>query len=568
VRRQEPAHVRRDAVLEPPPGACGDGGFRKGDDGIVLLGVVGAMLILATFLLTMVAYTVASVPAARRDQDAKTAVAAAEAGLEEYLARLDADANYWKNGNLDPANPALQDPSQRAPAGRVIPGTGTAGARYRYSLLTTPAQTAKSGIIRLKVTGSTPGTGGNPVERTLTASLTPKGFLGFIYLSDAEVTDPDLVGGKAICKNYYYPYGGQPSRGSGNGCAEIQWTGGDTVRGPLHSNDALQINGLVNFTDSRTESSWPALNVATPPAQTWWTTTGQGPPLAGFAPKYAAPLALPAGNSELLKQVEPDVDGDGAVGPGCYYAGATRITFQGTSMRVYSPSTTRTGTPSRCLDVANRGVEQTKPIPPVIYVDGTTNSCTLGTVGYPRSGEQYTVGSSTAPSWASFSGTATTNYDCSRGSVYAQGTVTGQVTVAARDDVVVTDDLTLAAGTTGTDVVGLVAGNYVWVYHPVNSSGANLSGAPVVNDLQAAVLSLRHSFVVQNWSKGTPLGTLNVTGAIAQKLRGPVGTGSSTSIASGYYKNYVYDSRLSVMQPPYFLTPDSSPWQVSALTDK
>src|SRR3712207_8056334 len=37
-----------------------------------------------------------------------------------------------------------------------------------------------------------------PVERTLTASLTPKGFLSFIYLSDVEVTDPDLVGGNAI----------------------------------------------------------------------------------------------------------------------------------------------------------------------------------------------------------------------------------------------------------------------------------------------------------------------------------------------------------------------------------
>ncbi len=543
---------------------------RKGDDGIALVSIVGAMLILATFLLTMVAFTVSAVPGARRDQDAKAAVAAAEAGLDEYLARLDADTNYWKNGNADPSNPALQDPSRPVLPGRVIPGTGTAGARYRYTLLTTPSQTAKSGIIRLQVTGSsTPdAAGGTPVERTLTASITPKGFLSFIYLSDVEVTDPDLVGGNAICKNYYYSYGSQPARGSSSGCSEIQWTGGDTVRGPLHSNDALQINGPVNFTDPRTESSWPALNVAAPPARSWWTTTSQGPPLAGFSPKYAAPLALPAGNSELLQQVEPDVDGDGAVGSGCYYTGATRIIFQGASMRVYSPSTTRAGTPSRCLDVANRGVEQTKPIPPVIYVDGTTNSCTLGAVGYPRTGEQYTQGSSTAPSWASFSGTATTNYDCSRGSVYVQGTVAGQTTIAARDDVVVTDDLTLAGGTTGTDVMGLVAGNYVWIYHPVNSTGGNLAGVPVVNDVQAAVLSLRHSFVVQNWSKGSPLGTLNVTGAIAQKFRGPVGTGTSSSIATGYYKNYVYDSRLSVMQPPYFLKPDSSPWQVSAITDK
>src|SRR4051812_1785391 len=153
------------------------------------------MFVLATFLLTMVTFTVAGVPAARRDQDAKTAVAAAEAGLEEYLARLDADTNYWKNGNVDSANPALQDPSRPVIRGRIIPGTGTAGARFRYTLLTTPAQIARSGVIRLKVTGSSsPGNSANPVERSLTASLTPKGFLSFIYLSDVEVTDPDLIG--------------------------------------------------------------------------------------------------------------------------------------------------------------------------------------------------------------------------------------------------------------------------------------------------------------------------------------------------------------------------------------
>ena len=57
------------------------------------------------------------------------------------------------------------------------------------------------------------------------------------------------------------------------------------------------------------------------------------------------------------------------------------------------------------------------------------------------------------------------------------------------------------------------------------------------------------------------------TGAIAQKFSGPVGTGSETSISTGYYKNYVYDNRLAVLQPPYFLKSDSSPWVVSSLTD-
>jgi hypothetical protein len=60
-------------------------------------------------------------------------------------------------------------------------------------------------------------------------------------------------------------------------------------------------------------------------------------------------LPLPEANTELTKYVDPDVDNDGAVGPGCYYTGATRIMFPGTTMRVFSPNTSPVDTPSRCL---------------------------------------------------------------------------------------------------------------------------------------------------------------------------------------------------------------------------
>ena len=56
---------------------------------------------------------------------------------------------------------------------------------------------------------------------------------------------------------------------------------------------------------------------------------------------------------------------------------------------------------------------------------------------------------------------------------------------------------------------------------------------------------------------------LTVTGAIVQKYRGPVGTGSSTGgIASGYLKNYYYDDRFRYRSPPYFLTPIAAAWDV------
>lgn len=592
------------------------------DDGMALVMVLGTMVFLTLFLLTALAYAMASAVPSRGQQDAKAAIAAAQAGVDEYIARLNADNSYWTRGNTDPANQAF------SAAGRFIQGTGGTGATYRYQVLTAPADIARNGRIQLQVTGeSSPGNGTRSVTRTVTATLEPKGFLNYVYFSDIEVIDPALMPASYLqvtrdgrqyppgqssrryamrpmdgCGLYYYTgrspsgftvSGGQPAtvglwstsanswysapgsvtsgtiRGLDAVCEDIQWATGDVVNGALHSNDALQVNGSVAFTSPETESSWPYCQ-SNPSANCWW---GSGTPSsAGYRPKYAKPMAMPAGNENLKAYVESD-PGDPApqARPGCYYTGATKITFNGTSMTVYSPNTT--SAPSRCLNTADRANPQTiATIPPVIYVDAQSGACTG--VGYPAS---YTVGGSTYTE-STTAGT-TTDYSCNRGTAFVSGTLNGQVTVASLDDIVITGDLRYATGTTGTDVLGLVAGNYVWVYHPITSGGTNLSQLVPsqvrnVHTINAAVLSLRHSFIVQNWNKGAKLSTgsaatkLNVTGSIAQKFRGPVGTGSTSSLSTGYLKNYVYDARLKVLQPPFFLKPDTSPWEVSALTDK
>jgi Tfp pilus assembly protein PilX len=531
-------------------------GIRRGDEGAAMLMVLGVLFVTMLFLLSSLAYALRSMAPTRRDQDAKIALAAAQAGIDEYVSRLTANDNYWEQGNSDTSNAAFST------SGQAIQGTNGAGAKYTYQLLTTASDTAQTGQIKLKVTGSsTAGTGHDKVSRTLTATLRPKGFLSYVYLSDVEVVDPDIIGSSSSCANYYYA-----GRSSTTGCSNIQWTSGDTVNGPLHSNDALQINGSVNFTNQTTESSWPALN-GTSSSTTWWGT--QSPPLSGYSPAYAAAISLPVANTTLLRYVAPDVDGDATTpaGPGCYYQGATKITFTGTTMTVLSPGTRNSSTPSRCYNISTPTTAQSGlAIPPVIYVDAGTTTCTTGQIGIPASGESYSSGSSSAISWGSTSSGVTTNYNCQRGSAYVSGTVDGQVNVASKDDIVVTGNLAVQ-DSDSTDIVGLTAGNCVWVYHPIDSSGDNLYSTPRVDTIEAAILSLRHSFIVQNWNQGNPLATLNVTGAIAQKFRGPVGTGSGTSISTGYYKNYVYDSRLAFLQPPYFLKSDSSPWAVSSLTD-
>jgi hypothetical protein len=57
-----------------------------------------------------------------------------------------------------------------------------------------------------------------------------------------------------------------------------------------------------------------------------------------------------------------------------------------------------------------------------------------------------------------------------------------------------------------------------------------------------------------------------VTGAIAQKYRGIVGTFGSSQ--TGYIKNYAYDDRLKYREPPHFLDPVQTAWRVVRETEQ
>lgn len=533
----------------------------SGDEGVALPMVLGTMFVLTAFLLASLALVLTNMRPARADQDSRAALAAAQAGIDEYVSQLSASGGqYWTNGGVDPANLAF-DSTPATPAcdgpGRRVPGAGGTAARFCYRVVSTVAQTARDGVITLEVTGtSTPPAGGRGESQRLTTTLRPSGFVDFIYFTDVEVLDPELLGQSANCEKHYY--NGRPR----SGCTEIQWGPNDVVDGPLHSNDALQVGGPTWFKGPGTTSSWPA-NKGGDPNRLWW---GPGIPKAsGEKPAYSGTLPLPAGNQELLRFVQPKIDTNAnTVRPGCLYRGATRITFEGATMKILSPNTT--SAPAHCLNVSRRGLEQTLAIPPVIYIKPTAGTPCSG-VGYPRTNvAPYNVSEATNPA-----DVTTTDYNPCLGTAFVEGKVDGQVTVSAENDVVVTADLTVQ-DRNSADIIGLVAGNYVWVYHPVFRYGSSWydlvdydddSTTKPVRTIEAAVLSLRHSILVQNWNKGRDLGNLTVFGALAQKFRGPVGTTGNT----GYDKDYVYDKRLKNLQPPYFLAPDNAPWQPVQVTD-
>ena len=158
--------------------------------------------------------------------------------------------------------------------------------------------------------------------------------------------------------------------------------------------------------------------------------------------------------------------------------------------------------------------------------------------------------------------------------MFLKGTLKGRLTIAADDNIELIGNVAYQGGTGGSDLLGMVANNYVEIYHPVdlvNSTsqpstasicdGAyreypnnsdnwycnlRLPGATTALDnptISGAILSVAHSFRVQNYAYGVddPLGAITVNGAIAQKYRGIVGLIRGSS---GYTKNYGYDQRL------------------------
>ena len=191
----------------------------------------------------------------------------------------------------------------------------------------------------------------------------------------------------------------------------------------------------------------------------------------------------------------------------------------------------------------------------------TNSGCGPGTnLSLPANGVIYvqTVPSSSSdPNYGACSGAG-----CN-GDANVSGTLAGQLTIAAQNDIIIKDNLLYHVYPGGTDVLGLIANNNVAIYHPVNGSGVNQAGSLTDPTVDAAILALNHSFFVQNWTKGAPLGNLTINGVITQEYRGAVGTfsGSPPVIQTGYNKNYTYDTRLKYLSPPYFLSPTQSAWQ-------
>ena len=558
------------------------------DEGMALILVIGMGTVLAILVVAAIGYAVSGIGFSRATQDTDGSLAAAYAGIEEYQSRLAADPGYWKYGNpassfSTSSGSVVIAPPAANPAfglgtggtwGAVAGSPSTAQATFRYEI--DNSSYAGSGIIRVRSTGRV-----GLSTRTFVANLKQQGFLDFLYFTDYEVRDP--ADSNASCvPAYEWAVTSRPS------CTVLQFAQADVLDGAVHSNDTLVVcgatfNGLV--TTGRPSAPFYSL-----PSACSTPTFSLGPP------KYSSVVGMPSTNSQLKSEMRTDLVS--VPQPGCLYTGPTTIQFLNSGqMTVRSPWTKATnvagdpassgtsnpkcGTPGPGGLGSALGVTVNVPTNNVVYVQnipsvasdpnyssstatgsGATCKNTLGLsitdngVGYPAALELAPSTSATNPS-----------YGCRNGDVFVAGTLSGQVSVAAENYVYVTNDLVYNSAL--TDMLGLIGQNAVYIWNPVQVDLSTLL-ANTNRRLDAAILSVAHSFQVQNFKIGGPRGVLTVKGAIAQKFRGAVATTNSNVLISGYLKDYQYDARFKYTAPPKFLSPVTTTYgvTVSAETER
>ena len=544
------------------------------EDGYSMIAVIGAIALTTMLVGVAVAATTSDQGFLRRDIDQKRAYAAAQSGIADYTYHLNTDSGYWARCTAVPTPNAVNLNMNGNPTNlRPVPTT-TDGSRYGIELLqatSSPggaqcdsqnpnatmleASGANTGTFRIRSTGYS-GKG----RVSIVATYKQATFLDYVYFTQLETSDPvtygfpnpsaALTGAYSQCTKFRRD--GRESvniPGTSQKCDQIVFVGGDRIDGPLHTNDDLRVCGSPTFGRNGADVT----EVSAPPIGWASGNNCTGNPTFRAPLVTRAPVLTPPATNSSLKAI---------AGPANTYTGQTKFVLSGNSMTI----TTSSGTTIGPLSVPSDGV---------VYVQngaGCSNSYSPFTTAYPQS-----------------SGCGNAIVDTG-GSSYS-----GQLTIAAENDVIIDGDIRRTSSS--ADLLGLIANNFIRVKHPVceatdldcaggtgvpgsvteqaakgdcdfdndgnravNGNGSADGGSDLTID--AALLAIDHSFIVDHYDCGTSLGTLTVNGAISQKFRGAVGTTGGT----GYIKDYNYDDRLRFQEPPHFFDPVQSAWHVQRET--
>ncbi len=446
-----------------------------------------------------------------------------------------------------------------------MPGSGAANGPPGWFLVDNPVINTSTGNLTVNIIGAA-GYKNNYNYQTAEVTLQPlNGFLLNVLWINYDQTDPAVLSqyGGGTCTPAYY-YTPNPNALGAN-CQSIDFVTADSLTGNLFMNDTVFVCGSPTFDNVETAD----------PSENWYEDGSgcSGTPTAKGTWTSGVPVEpVPTDNSTLATDAAND---------GCVYQGPTTITLNGTAntMTVNSPGTP-SGKPTGAPGTSTSN-------DPLNAAANTANVCVPsawpGTVAIPANGVVYVEGCQTTPvNYVTTSGGTTKcnnqtynplsaagetgSGSDTTGDAIVQGTVNSPMTIGSANNIVIDGNICywddVSGGTCAgvpsapsTDVLGLVADNYVEINHPV-SGGNNAStcsstlgaGTPTCDlsnpYIDAVILALNHSFIVNNYNTGSTLGTLNIFGTIDQDWRGPVGTfyGDPTTLTSALASGSTYTS--------------------------
>jgi type II secretory pathway pseudopilin PulG len=521
----------------------------KSEQGFTMIMTTIGLSVIAVVALVTVSAVNGDTNNTGRDLQRKRAYEAAKAGINDYSFHLHVDNGYWAKCTKVEAPSAVNQPGSTTNR-RQVPGDP--GASYAIELLpsngnptcnptsiVTATQTmleslgSGKGTFRIRSTGFV-----GKEKVSITATFRPSSFLDYVYFTQLETFDPVTYGSEATIKGAYEQCSKTLAEGRNNAkipgsseyCKVISFVSGDSINGPLHTNDSLVICGKPKFGRNASD----AVEVSAS-GKGWYQTSDVShsgssctgtPTFTGTYLTNSPALIPPATNAQLATITEPSFK----------YKGQVHICLSGNSMKVSKKG-------AKC----ESEVLYSGPLPGngVVYVESElcSGAYTPFEVTYPE--------------------TST----C--GNVYVHGSYSGQLTIATSNDIII-DGNTVASSEEA--MLGLIANNFIRIYHPYKTVVINKktgetecqngTGSLENIEIDAAILAINHSFIVDNYDCGAQLGTLTVNGAISQKYRGVVGTTNST----GYLKSYNYDDRLHTITPPSFIQPVESDWVIGRET--
>jgi Tfp pilus assembly protein PilX len=392
--------------------------------------IVAIIVLFVTSLLVAGALVAANgdIHATSTDTSRKKAYYAALAGINAYQYQLSANPNYWIKCP-ESANVKVPSSSDEQYTTSTLPSSNHTKCESDKQ----PSILELNGTFRIKSVGTSGG-----AKRTIVASFTHPGFLNYVYFTNYEVEDPtNFEPEKTTCEHYYSYW---HEKGQSSPCGEIEFIEGDKVNGPMHTNDSADIcSGSEGPVFGRTSKDAIEMNGGHHSSG----YCGNSPKIVGKYTESAPTLLPPETDAELLESAQYK------------FKGKTIIVLK------TNPSMMKVTT---FVSGAEKTEEKPFPSNGVVYIENGAEACA---VKYTPFNSDYV-------------------HDTNCGNVYISGSYSESLTVAAAGDVIINGNLTTtttgSGEPTGGAVLGLIATNFVRIYHPVKNKYTTRNVVPATQE--------------------------------------------------------------------------------------